>query len=144
MASYYYCYNYFIPSRTLYTSVSRWFFTGAWVTASHHKSLGRFSRFRLILIMLLSRLSPLVSLFPILPAPLPNLWSRFKCTNYNWYHRYLIMSLVLFLVVVISLFLLFFYVVFKSTYRCINPIFLLIYLKHMSSLGCKALCIVIC
>ena len=57
-----------------YIGVSWWFFTGVWVTVSFFESLGLFSVFWLILIMLSSRWSPLVLWFLSLPVPLPSLY----------------------------------------------------------------------
>ena len=54
------------------------FFTGVWVTTNVFKSPRLFSIYLLILIMLYSRLSPLVLLFPSLPVPLLILWRLFQ------------------------------------------------------------------
>ena len=60
-----------------HTNISRWFFTGVWVTASLLKSPGLFSVFWPILIMLEWGWSPLVLLFQSLPVLLPILWGLF-------------------------------------------------------------------
>ena len=67
-----------IPLRVFNTSVSWWFYTGIWVTASILKSPGLFSVFWSILIMPYSGLSLPVLLFPNLPVPLPILWWLFQ------------------------------------------------------------------
>ena len=64
----YYYYYYFTPLRVFHTNVSWWFFTGVWVTASFLKSLGLFSVFWPILIMLESWWFLLVFLYPSLPV----------------------------------------------------------------------------
>ena len=61
----------FTAFRVFHTSVSRWFLTGVWVTASLLKSLGPSSVFWPILIMLLFGWSPPVFSFPSLPVLVP-------------------------------------------------------------------------
>ena len=70
--------SYFIPLRVFHTSVSWWFSTGVWGTASLFKYPGLFSVFWPILIMLQSGWSLLVLWFLSLPAPLPILWKLFR------------------------------------------------------------------
>ena len=53
------------------------------MTTSLLKSLGLFSVFWPILIMLLCGWSPLVLLFPSLPVPLPSLWVSFKVHQFQ-------------------------------------------------------------
>ena len=67
-----YYYYYYSLIRAFHTSFSRWFFTGAWVTASLLKSPGLFSVFWLFLIMLSFGWSPLVRLLPTPPVPFWN------------------------------------------------------------------------
>ena len=66
-------------------SVSRWSFTGVWMTASVYRSPVIFSEFWPILKMLSFGWSPFVLQF----ANVPSLFrDHSKCANYNWYHRY--------------------------------------------------------
>ena len=70
---YYYYYNYYYYYsliRAFYISVSRWFFTGVWVTASLFKSPGFFLVFWPFSIMLSFEWSPLIRQFPSPPVPL--------------------------------------------------------------------------
>ena len=62
------------PLRVFHTSVTRWFPTGVWATASLLKSPWLFSIVWWILIMLLSEYSLLFLLFTSLPIPLPILY----------------------------------------------------------------------
>ena len=73
-------YHYHSLIRAFHISVSWWFFTGVWVTASLHKSPGFFSVFWPFSIMPSFGWSPPVS-------QLPSYCS--KRTNYNWYNCHL-------------------------------------------------------
>ena len=66
----YYYYYYFTPLKIFYNSINWWFLIGVRVTESLLKSLGLFSVFWPILIILLSGWSPLILLFPSLPVHL--------------------------------------------------------------------------
>ena len=66
-----YYYNYSLI-RAFHISVSRWFFTGVWVTASFLKSPGLFSAFWPFSIMLSFEWSPLVRQLPSPPVPVPS------------------------------------------------------------------------
>ena len=66
----YYYYHYYSLIRAFHISVSRWFFTGVWVTASLFKSSGLFSVFWAFSIMLSFGWSPLVRQLPSPPVPL--------------------------------------------------------------------------
>ena len=66
----YVCYNNYSLIRDFHISVSRWVFTGVWVTASLLKSPGLFSVFWPFSIMLSFEWSPLVHQPPTPPAPL--------------------------------------------------------------------------
>ena len=74
----------FTPSRVFLTSISQWFPTEVWVTASLLKSPGLFSVFCPIFTMLLFGWSPLILLFPSHPVPVLILCDCTKRTNYNW------------------------------------------------------------
>ena len=67
---YYYYYYYYSLIRVFHISVSRWFFTGFWVTASLPKSPGLFSVFWPFSIMLSFGWSPPVHQLPTPPVPL--------------------------------------------------------------------------
>ena len=71
---YYYYYYYFTPFRVFHTSISWWFFTRAWVTASFFKSPGLFSVFWPILTMLLFEWSPLALRFQSLQSLDKTFW----------------------------------------------------------------------
>ena len=64
------CYYYYSLIRAFHICVSRWFFTGVWVTASLLKSPGLFSVFRPFSIMLSFGWFPLVHQLPSPLAPL--------------------------------------------------------------------------
>ena len=65
-----YCY----PVQVFHTSVSRWFLSGVWMTASLLMSPRLFLVFWPISLMLLFGLSSLVLLFPSPPVPVSILW----------------------------------------------------------------------
>ena len=65
------------------TSVSRWFITGVWVTASLSKSSGLFSVFWPISVKLYFEWSPLVLIFPSPLVPVSILW--WLCQGYQLY-----------------------------------------------------------
>ena len=83
--SYYHYYYYYSLIRAFHINVSRWFFTGVWVTASLLKSPGLFLVFWLFSTMLSFGWSPLRQF----PSPLVPLSILFKRTNYNWYNCHL-------------------------------------------------------
>ena len=62
-------YYYYSLIRTFHISISQWFFTGVWVTASLLKSPGLFSVFWPFSIMLSFGWSPLVRQLPSPPVP---------------------------------------------------------------------------
>ena len=70
-------------------SVSWWFSTGGWETASLHKIPGLFLVFWPISTMLLLWWSPLILLFPSPPKSTRPIIKTFgdptECINYNWY-----------------------------------------------------------
>ena len=70
---YYYYYYYYSLLRVFHTSVSRWFFTEVWVTASLLES-PVFLAFWPISTMLLFGWFPLVFLFPSSPIPVQIIW----------------------------------------------------------------------
>ena len=75
---YYYYYYYFIPCIVFHISVNWCFLTGIWLTISFLKSAGLFSVFRLILIMLTPRWSPLVLIVLTFQVHLPIIWGLFQ------------------------------------------------------------------
>ena len=74
--------------RVFHSSVSRWFSTEIWETASLLESPGLLFVFWPILIILKSRWSPLVLSFPSPPVSLSILGDCTERTNYNMYHRH--------------------------------------------------------
>ena len=76
--------------RDFQTSVSRWSFTGVWVTTSHLESSGLFSVFWPILIFISGQVDGLYLFFDF--QVFQSLYRAFgNCserTNYNWYHRH--------------------------------------------------------
>ena len=76
----YYDYNYNLSF--LYTSDSRWFFTRVWVLVSLHKSSVLFSIFWPVLTVL----SPIVFLFPILLVPFINSLVTVPCCRQDGLH----------------------------------------------------------
>ena len=81
--SYYYYYSLI---RVFHISVSWWYFTEDWVTASLLKSPGVFSVFWPFSIMLLFGWSSLGRPLPNIPGPLITFSYRAKGTNHHWYN----------------------------------------------------------
>ena len=76
----------FYSWRVFPISISRWSFTGVWVTASLLKSPGLFPVFWLISIMVWFGQSSPVLLFP--SPPVQSFGDCTKSTNYNWYNHH--------------------------------------------------------
>ena len=95
--SYYYYYYYyyycrcccFIPLSIFLTNISWWFSTGVWVTAILLKSPGLFAVLWPISIMLLSKWSPHIVLYPSHPVPYRYVGDCSQCSTNYWYIRHL-------------------------------------------------------